>query len=93
MKLFVYGRGREPWRDPYHAGQLFLSSAEGVEHMKTIDIALGTKVSHSHEACPLEFCVVATLHIFDSGFLKWLLGGRSLLQRTLGCGWRQKEPL
>jgi len=65
MKLFVYGRGREPWRDPYYAGQLFLSSAEGVQHMKTIDIALGTKVSHSHFACPLEFCIVAIVDMVD----------------------------
>ena len=68
MKVFVYGRGRVPWQLPYHAGLLFLCSAEGVEHMKTTDIALGTKVTHSHITSPLERCVVASLYMVDSGF-------------------------
>lgn len=85
MKLFVYGRGREPWRLPYHAGLLFLCSAEGVEHMKTTDIALGTKVSHSHIACPLECCVVATLYMVDSGFTNAV---RRMIAAAEGSGLR-----
>lgn len=44
MKLFVYDRHREPWREAYHAGQLFLPSGDCVQHMQDIDRVMGKQV-------------------------------------------------
>lgn len=44
MKLFVYARNREPWRERYHS-ELFLPSELVVQHIKDIDAAMGKQVT------------------------------------------------
>jgi hypothetical protein len=47
MKLFVYDRKCEPWREAYHAERLFLSSELVVQHIKDIDAAMNKQVRGS----------------------------------------------
>lgn len=43
MKLYVWDRQRQAWREPSHSGVLFQDSAECQEHMRDIDNALGNE--------------------------------------------------
>ena len=43
MKLYVWNRQRQAWREPYHSGVLFQDSNECQQHMQDIDNALGNE--------------------------------------------------
>ncbi len=44
MKLFVYDRHRESWREAYYAGQMFLPSGDCVQHVQDVDLVMGKQV-------------------------------------------------
>lgn len=51
MKLYVWDRQRQPWREPYHSGVLFQDSDECQQHMQDIDNALGNERVWNNPAC------------------------------------------
>ena len=83
MKLFVYDRKREPWREAYLADRLFLSSELVVQHINDLDAAMGKQVTQ-HVLC-FSFCAFSTGS--RQSFFTWFCAmSRRMIVPVEACG-------